>query len=144
MTKPSISIKILGNFLKNTRFYFYCSKVRIFKNTYFQKHVLSKTRTFKNPGFQKSVLFKNTYFSKVRPFQKYVLFKNTSFSKIRTFFKNSVLFQNFRVFKKFPVPKSVLFNFSLKLDFYSKIRFVNINMWVSPILYRAFIILYPF
>ena len=83
-------------------FSYLLSKIRTFKNTYFQKYALSKIRTFKNTYFQKYALskirtFKNTYFQKYA-LSKIRTFKNTYFQKyallkIRTF--KSMHFQKY-------------------------------------------------
>ena len=90
------------------------------KSHFFKNHTFSKiTLFFKNHTFSKITLFqKSHFFSKITLFQKSHLlgksrfFKNHTFSKITPFgqipgfctlLQNSVLFQNFRVFKKFPV-----------------------------------------
>ena len=99
--------------------------IDFFKNTYFQKYVLSKIRTFKNTYFQKYVL------SKIRVFPKDdvigenpVFFKNTvssHFYRIPYFFKSSVFFLKIPrskfvlefltkipcYFQKFPVQKTI-------------------------------------
>ena len=78
------------------------------------------------------VFFKTSVFLKIprskdRPF----LPKDGVFIKIPCFFKTSV-------FLKIPRSKDRPFyqrtEFSLKVDFFNEIRFVNINMWISPIL----------
>ena len=77
-----------------------------------------------NHSFSKIRYFKITNFSKITVFQKYVIFKITVFSKTRYFkitvfahigeitvfahfYRIPCFFQNFRVFKKFPVQSSL-------------------------------------
>ena len=79
----------------STPFFVISKSVRFFK-----KYVLSKLRTFKNTYFQKYALFqKLRTFSKITYFQKYALFQ-----KLRTFQKYVLsklrTFQKLRIFKK--------------------------------------------
>ena len=126
MTKPSISTVCNQKVRPFQKHVF--SKVRIFKNTYFQKSVFSKTRIFKSPYFQKHV------FSKVR------IFKSPYFQKIPCFFKTSVFLKNSPFESPSFLPKDGVF---IRTRFFNKIRFVIINMWISLILYRTFVILCP-
>ena len=87
------------------------------------KIFLKKARAF----FQKRKLF-FTFFKNSVLFQKFRVFKKFPVRKklvlFFTFFKNSVLFQKFRVFKKFPVRKklALFFTFSKNSVFFQKFR----------------------
>ena len=91
-----MSLKLHTFFCRNYNF----SKLRTFKNTYFQNYVLSESRTFQN-----YVLLKNTYFSELRTFHNYVLSKSRTL-KTRTFCRIPCFFRT-SVFLKIPRSKFI-------------------------------------
>ena len=109
-------------------------KSRVFKNSgLFKRPSFSETPSF----LPKDGVFKfRAFFQNFRVFSKIPCF----FSKLPCFFKNSVLFKN----SPFETPsihkKDGVF---IKSRFFNKIHFVNINIWISLILYGTFDILYP-
>ena len=94
-----------------------------------------KFRVFKNSPFER-----RSFNTKFRVFQKNSVFSKIPRSRDGVLTQNSVFFKKFRVFKNSPFEKVCTFQ---KVAFFNKIRFVGINIWVSPILYGTFVILYP-
>ena len=80
--------------------------------------IFQKFRTFKIPVQETEFSFKRWSFN-----TKFLIFKNSPFEKKYILLKKVYTFE--------------------KVDFFNKIRFVNINICVSPILYGTFDIFTP-
>ena len=106
----------------------------IWNSSFVQKTGFLKDRSFyyivKIPCFFKTSVFLKIPRSKDRPF-----YQRTEFSlKFRVFSKLPCFLKIPRPKKYILFEKKKAFTFE-KVDFFNKIRFVNINIWISPILY---------